>query len=100
VGALAGCLGPASLYLGMLAATMERWDEATAHFEGALELSEAMGARPWLARAQAEFAAMLTARGAPGDRERALGLAEQAIETGRELGLDRTVAQAEAVLER
>jgi hypothetical protein len=41
-------MGSVERYLGLLAATMSRPREATAHFERALEVNERMGARPWL----------------------------------------------------
>src|SRR5262249_56189005 len=67
-------LGAADRYLGLLAATMERWDAAQAHFEAALELNTRMGARPWVAFTQYDYAAMVLARDGTGHRERALPL--------------------------
>ena len=63
--------------LGMLAATMERWEDAGRHFEPALELNGRIGARPWLAHTQREYARMLHVRDAPGDAERAQRLASR-----------------------
>ena len=84
------CLGSASRYLGLLAATMERWDAACAHFEHALEVNARMGARPWVARTQYDYGAMLIAHG---DRERGQDLVRDALGTYRELGM-RTWAAA------
>ncbi len=56
-------IGAASRYLGRLAATMERWDDARDHFEDALAMNERMGAQPWLARTACEYAAMLQLSG-------------------------------------
>jgi DNA-binding CsgD family transcriptional regulator len=81
------CYGPASHYLGMLAATMERWEEAAQHFEDALAMNTRMGARPWLAHTQHEYATMLLARNQPGDREEATALLNEALATARELGM-------------
>jgi DNA-binding CsgD family transcriptional regulator len=81
------CYGAAARYLGMLAATMERWEEAAQHFENALTLNTHMGARPWLAHTQHEYAKMLLARNQPGDREEAMTLFNEALTTARELGM-------------
>ena len=60
------CDGSASHYLGMLAATMERWDDAEQHFQEALAMNARIGARPWLAYTQHQYARMLLARHQPG----------------------------------
>ena len=83
----AACYGAASRYLGMLAATMERWEEAAQHFEDALAMNTRMRARPWLAHTQHEYAKMLLARNQPGDREEATALLNMALTTARELGM-------------
>src|SRR3990172_4866310 len=57
------CLGSAARYLGLLSATMRRWDDAARHFEDAAEMNARMGARPYLAHTQHEHAVMLLARG-------------------------------------
>jgi DNA-binding NarL/FixJ family response regulator len=81
------CYGAASRYLGMLAATMERWEEAAQHFEDALAMNTRMGARPWLAHTQHEYITMLLARNRPGDREEATALLNVALTTAQELGM-------------
>jgi DNA-binding NarL/FixJ family response regulator len=86
-GAAHVCYGAASHYLGMLAATMERWEEAAQHFEAALAMHTRMGARPWLAHTQHEYAKMLLARNQPGDREETTALLNEALATARELGM-------------
>jgi tetratricopeptide (TPR) repeat protein len=58
-----GCRGAVSRYLGLLAETLERWDEAEEHFEHALAMNERMGFQPWLARTQDDYARMLSRRG-------------------------------------
>ena len=87
VGAGTVCCGAFSRYLGALAATMERWDDAIRHFEDALTMNARMGARPWLAHTQHQYACMLLARGQPADRDRALALIDSALSTTRELGM-------------
>ena len=73
-------------------------DEAVRHFENALAMNERMGARPWLAHTQHDYARMLDARGDPGDRIRAQELLAEAIVTYRELGMGPHVARARAAV--
>jgi eukaryotic-like serine/threonine-protein kinase len=73
--------------LGMLATMLGRFEDAVRHFEEALRMNERMGARPWLAHAQEEYAHMLMRRNAEGDRERAEELLARARLTYRELGM-------------
>jgi tetratricopeptide (TPR) repeat protein len=79
--------GAASRFLGQLAATMGRWQEAKEHFEEALEMNTRMGARPWLAHSGYQYALMLLARSAPGDIERARILLDEAETISRQLGM-------------
>jgi tetratricopeptide (TPR) repeat protein len=83
----AACYGALSRYLGALAATLERWDDAARHFEDALAMNARMDARPWLAHTQEQYAAMLLARRQSGDRDRAAQLLDAALATARELGM-------------
>jgi tetratricopeptide (TPR) repeat protein len=82
-----GMRGSVSRYLGILAATTERVDEAERYFEAALAMNALMGARPWLAHTRSDYARWLEARGRAGDRERAQALSEAALAALRELGL-------------
>jgi DNA-binding SARP family transcriptional activator len=79
--------GSAARYLGILAATTGRWEDAEAHFETALEANERIGARPWLALTRRDYAAMLRARGDPGDDRRANVLARAANELADAVGM-------------
>ncbi|HVA77274.1 MAG TPA: AAA family ATPase [Candidatus Binataceae bacterium] len=81
------CYGAVAHYLAMLAATTGDLDRAEAHFEAALLFNLKMGASAWVARTRYEFAAMLLGRGKPGDRERALELAESALASAEALGM-------------
>jgi tetratricopeptide (TPR) repeat protein len=92
-----GMRGSTSRYLGLLAETMRRWDEAGHHFEDALVMNERMGARPWHAHTQAEYARILLAGAARGDAERARTLLDQASVTYRELGMESYAARASAL---
>jgi class 3 adenylate cyclase/tetratricopeptide (TPR) repeat protein len=87
VGNGAACYGALSRYLGALASILERWDEAAQHFEHALSMNARMNARPLVAHAQEQYAAMLLARDQAGDRDRAAALLDAALATARELGM-------------
>ncbi len=83
----AACYGSVSRFLGLLSATMKRWDAVDAHFAVALEANARLRARPWLARTQCDYATALLARGAPGDRAKAMDLLNEASDTARTLGM-------------
>jgi len=91
-----GFRGSVSRDLGLLAATLERWDEAARHFDDALMANERMGLRPWLAHTQYDYARVLFARGEPADAERAENLLDAALATYRELGMHGYAATAAA----
>ena len=98
VGGSVACYGAASRYLGMLAASMARWDEAEQHFQEALAMNTRTGARPWLAHTQHDYAVMLLARGQPEDHTQAMTLLEEALATARELGMRALEARLTARL--
>jgi hypothetical protein len=54
--------GSVSRSLGLLLATMARWDEAEQHFRTAQEAHVRMGARPWFARTERDHGRMLLRR--------------------------------------
>ncbi|HET8821709.1 MAG TPA: BTAD domain-containing putative transcriptional regulator [Thermoleophilaceae bacterium] len=81
-------LGPVARYLGILATTTGRWDEATRYFEDAIVINARVGARPWLAHTQHDYARMLLGRDQPGDHERARELLAAAVSIYRDLGMD------------
>ena len=89
-----GIRGSISRYLGLLATATERWTEAAQHFEDAIEMNERMGARPWLAHTQHDYAQMLLARDDAGDRTRALELMGHANATYRALGMANSAEEA------
>ncbi len=86
--------GSVSRYLGILAAMVARWNDAERHFEAALEMNERIGARPWLAHTERDYARMLSARGGVRDGERALELARRALDGYHGLGMDSFAAAA------
>ena len=64
VGAGLACWGSVSLYLGLLASTLGRIDDATSHFAAAEAAHERMGARPFLAWTWLAQARLVSRRGA------------------------------------
>ena len=80
--------GAVDRHLGVMAAAMSRWEDAERHFEAALRENERLGFRPWLAWTRCQYAQMLGARDAPGDRERVGGLLTGATDLASELGLE------------
>ncbi|HUA36269.1 MAG TPA: adenylate/guanylate cyclase domain-containing protein [Candidatus Binataceae bacterium] len=100
VGNAIACYGALSRYLGALAATLERWDDAERHFEDALAMNTRMEAPPWVAHTQHRYAGMLLRRSRSGDRERALGLLHAAFETAHGLGMGALNERVSAALER
>lgn len=89
-----GIRGSVSRYLGILAATLTRLDDAARHFEAALAMNERMGARPWLAHTQHDYTRLLLVRDAPGDGEKAQVLLSQALTTYQQLGMQTYAASA------
>jgi DNA-binding CsgD family transcriptional regulator len=81
------CSGSADRYLGLLATTMSHWTVAIGHFEKALEMNLKIGAHVPLAHTRHDYATMLLARGAPGDRDRAAALLQLSLESARALGM-------------
>jgi DNA-binding CsgD family transcriptional regulator len=80
-------VGAAALYLGMLAATARRIDDAERHLRSAIEINERTGGRPWLAHAQFELANVLLTRRRTGDRRAAAELVRTALGIARDAGM-------------
>ena len=83
--------------LGVLSTLLRRFDDAEREFENAVRIERRMRARPWIAHAQHDFAAMLIARGRARDRARALSLRDDAVTTYRELGMASWADRASAL---
>jgi tetratricopeptide (TPR) repeat protein len=99
VGYATGCWGSPSRWLGLLAETLSRPDEAARHFEDALAANAAMGARSWVARTQLDAARLLGGRDRPGDRAAARQLVAAGRAAAQELGM-ALVAERASALER
>ena len=91
-------MGSVSQYLGLLATSLKRWDEAEEHFERALEINARMGARPFTAWTEFAYAGMLTKRGLATDRERAAVLLDRALAAAGDMGMVRLQKQAEPLV--
>ena len=80
--------GPALLYVGLCSATVGELDDAVGQFERALQQATAVGARPVVAWAKAELAAVLELSGGADAEQVAALRAEAAAELDR-LGMPR-----------
>jgi DNA-binding SARP family transcriptional activator len=90
-------LGSTSQPLGILATLLGRFEDAARYFEEALRMNERMGARPWVAHTQEDYARMLLRRNREGDRERAEKLLSRAQATYHDLGMTGDAANAAAL---
>jgi DNA-binding winged helix-turn-helix (wHTH) protein/tetratricopeptide (TPR) repeat protein len=93
---LVGWHGPVARFLGLLAEAASRFDVAAGHYESALETSVRMGARPSEARTRFDYARLLAKWGGLEERARAARLAEEALATAQEIGLESLVAKISA----
>jgi hypothetical protein len=92
------CLGPASLFLGMLARTAGSLDLALAHLEDALERSRALSSPPLVARTQLETAKTHLRIQTEGAQAAAEGLLVEAAATATACEMETVRASAEALL--
>ena len=86
---VAGCLGPADHYLGMLAATMGDHGLAEVHFEAALSVARRLESLPFQIAAEVELARTLRRRRPDEEAERVAELLRHGEESARALGLHR-----------
>jgi tetratricopeptide (TPR) repeat protein len=97
VGPATACYGSAARYLGLLSTTMEHWEEATRHFEVAIEMNVRLGARLYIAWTQYDYAHMLLIRSQPGDQEQARQLLDQSLSTAQELGMVKLQSKVQSL---
>jgi DNA-binding winged helix-turn-helix (wHTH) protein len=88
------CLGSVDLYLGRLAATAGRPEDARRWLEAALAAHERAGARPWLAWTQLELARLSREARTRRERERGCVLLAEAHDTAQALGMARLARRA------
>jgi tetratricopeptide (TPR) repeat protein len=89
--------GSVSRTLGILAAAMSRWEDASRHFDAAIVRNTEKEARPWVAHSEHNYGRTLLARDGPGDRDRAQQLLTGARQVYQTLGMTQWVARAAAV---
>jgi hypothetical protein len=80
-------IGSVAHYLGVLATTLEHFDDAESHLAAGEAAHERLHAPGWRARTRLARARLLLRRGRPEDADEARQLLGQVIATGRELGL-------------
>jgi hypothetical protein len=89
--------GPVAMRLGMLAALLERWDEADEHFETALVRCELLGARAIRARVLIERASALLASPRERDPGRVTAVLSEAHRIAEELALEGLLERIESL---
>jgi tetratricopeptide (TPR) repeat protein len=85
--------GAVARYLGLLAETLGRRDDAVRHHEDALKTNTGAQAPPWIARSRHELARALLARCDADDEHRATDLLRRAEQQARTLGMRSLTAQ-------
>jgi hypothetical protein len=83
----AALYGATAYFLGLLAITLERWDEAVTHLGEAIARHEAVRSPPLIALAQSALGTALEARGRPEDGPEAKRLRQQATMLATTLGM-------------
>lgn len=86
--------------MGLAAAAGANWDVAEGHFRSALAFVDEIGDRLGKPSVQKWYAWMLLRRAAPGDRDQARVLLDQAIPAFRSMGMTLSLGQAEAMQRR
>jgi DNA-binding CsgD family transcriptional regulator len=99
VATAAVCLGSTSRYLGLLATTLGRFDDAERHFDEADAMNAGLGARPLLAHTKVDRARLHLARRARGDVPRARQLLEESAAVFASLEMDYHAGKARELLE-
>jgi hypothetical protein len=90
--------GAVDRYLGMLAATIGRLDEADARYAAAQELEAGLESPPLIARTQYWWGRALLDRHKGDDVDRARSLLTQCLATADDLGMPRLASEASALL--
>jgi tetratricopeptide (TPR) repeat protein len=86
-------------YLGLLARTMGRFDDAERHFARAVEVHDDLGAPLYASESRIEWARTLVSRHEPGDADKARELAEEARAAASERGATALADAAASVLD-
>jgi tetratricopeptide (TPR) repeat protein len=91
------CWGAAARYLGILATTRGRLDDAERWLRRALAMNRRMGASPWVGHTLADLAAALLRRGRPDDLAAAQAHLDDALAIGRALEMPRLIERLHSV---
>jgi DNA-binding CsgD family transcriptional regulator len=100
VNSATGCHGSVARDLGVMAGVLGDHDAADRHLTAATTQERRIGSLGDAAMVQVDHAAALLARGAPGDRDRALDLAGAAARAAAELGMLPVRQRAESLAGR
>lgn len=100
VGTIIRCDGSLGHPAGVLAACMQRWEDAERHFEHAVAMNDRLGARPAAVRTRRAYAAMLLDRNTPGDPPRAAALITAALAETEHLDMSAEAAKLRRLRER
>jgi len=95
---MASVQGSVAHHMGLLAETLERWDEAVRHYEAAIAMEKRIGTPPYVACSEIMYAELLLRRGGAEELRRARRLAEDGQAISRELGMAPWLERAKAVL--
>lgn len=90
------CRGSVSRWLGILAATLGRWNVAESHLKAALEMNRRMGARPFVAATAYDYGRLMAMHGGADARAAAGRLLAEATELATALGMARLVERCRA----
>jgi AAA ATPase domain len=90
---LYGCdiSGPVDLWIAVVDAAQEHWDDAVAGFASARDAADRLQARPWSVMARAGLAHALAGRGASGDAAAAETLRQELLREAAALGMPQIV---------
>ena len=92
-----GPVQPVEGLVGLAAAAGGNWDMAEVHFRSALAFVDQNGDRLGKPSVQKWYAWMLLRRAAPGDREQARVLLDEAIAAFRAMGMTPSLGEADAM---
>ncbi|MCW5889984.1 MAG: hypothetical protein KIT14_05470 [bacterium] len=93
----AAVYAPVRHYLGLLAATLGRHEDAAEHFDAALAFEASCGLLQWRARTQVAYAGMLLDRGVANPPTGVRALLTAAAATAAQLGLSALAARVQRI---
>ena len=83
---------------GIAAASGRRWEEAETHYQTALRQAHEIPFRSEQPEVRRRYAQMLLDRNAPGDRDRARSMLDEAVGMYQAIGMPRHLDLAEGML--